>query len=597
MANSNPSTSTANRAKRMTKMQALDLMQRLLDEEDNSSSDDNLDSELSDNDVDDDDREYQPSAAKHARLNGKGKGKQNNNKAYRTAHTAAVVDESEPDSDNNSVDFINNDNACAVSVADVMACDEAEENVSIGSSLFRSAGSGIRASLDENSTPLDCLLTLLTTDIIDSLVENINLYSVEKIQKNIPLRKRSTLSEWQPMTREICFQFLSVVIAMGITPKHDIKDYWSTANHKFTPWFKVMFPRTKFLLVYQSMLHASEPKAQGQAKIEPSVNNLVAKFQSAFCPYGKLFVDEMVIGFKGRFHAKQYNAAKPHKYHKKTFGLCDSVTGYVYNLLIYFGAKTAYNPELDPTSTHAVKVFSTLLQGVESYHHLFANRFYTSLPLIKFFLSMKLNYTGMVNKNRKGLPQQLKQQPAIFGTPRWLVNNEQNILCVSWRDKKSKKKPCILLTTNESSTFEERQEGSRKVQKPSPIYSYNMSMNGCDRLDQMVSYYSNHNCKTKKWWKKVFTWIVEVTQVNAHILYMLSHRAAPKRMSLAHFKDKLIQQLTALSGHEVPTDMLIAVARRPGKRPTLSDSFVGADHLVDYAGADRQCVQCSKKKI
>ncbi|CAG5121249.1 unnamed protein product, partial [Candidula unifasciata] len=427
--------------------------------------------------------------------------------------------------------------------------------------------SGIQAPLDENSTPLDCLLTLLTADIIDSLVENINLYAVEKIKKNVPLRKRYTF----------------VVIAMGNKPKHYINDYWSTANHKFTPWFKVMFPRTMFLLVYQSMLHASEPNAQGQAKIEPFMNNLVAKFQPAFYPYEKLSV-EMVIGFKGRFHAKQYNAAKPHKYHIKTFGLCDSITGYVFNLLIYFGTKTAYNPELDPTSTHAVKVFSTLLQGVASYHHLFTDRFYTSLPLIQFLLSRKLNYTGTVNTNRKGLPQQLKQQPTIFGTSRWLVNNEQNILCVSWRDKKSQK-PCILLTTNGSSKFEERQEGSRKVQKPSPIYSYNMSMNGCDRVDQM------------KWWKKVFTWIVEVTQVNAHILYMLSHHAAPKRMSLTHFKDELIQQLTALSGHEVSTDMIIAVARRPGKRPALTDSFVGADHLVDYAGADRQCVQCSKKKI
>ncbi|CAG5119012.1 unnamed protein product [Candidula unifasciata] len=296
---------------------------------------------------------------------------------------------------------------------------------------------------------------------------------------------------------------------MGITPKHDIKDYWSTANHKLTPWFKVMFPRTKFLLVYQSVLHASEPNAQGQAKIEPFVNNLVAKFQSAFYPYENLSVDEMVIGFKVRFHAKQYNAAKPHKYHIKTFGLCDSITGYVYNLLIYFGSKTAYNPELDPTSTPAVKVFSTLLQGVASYHHLFADRFYTSLPLIQFLLSMKLNYPGTVNKNRKGLPH---------------------------------------------STFEEPQEGSQKVQKPSFIHSYNMSMNGCDRLVQMVSYYSSHNHKTKKWWKKVFTWIVKVTQVNAHILYMLSHHAASKRMSLAHFKDQLIQQPTALSGHEVPTE-------------------------------------------
>jgi hypothetical protein len=85
----------------------------------------------------------------------------------------------------------------------------------------------------------------------------------------------------------------------------------------------------------------------------------------------------------------------------------------------------SYNPELDPTSTHAVKVFSTLLQGIQSYHHLYADRFYTSLPLIQFLLSRKLNYTGTVNKNRKGLPPQLKREQTIFGTSRWLVNNEK----------------------------------------------------------------------------------------------------------------------------------------------------------------------------
>jgi hypothetical protein len=248
---------------------------------------------LSDNDVSDSEV-YQPPAAKQSRfINGKGKCSNNITSRSRNNKTATVADDSESDSDSNEIM-----NSSAAPIADNMGWDQVGQDVSIGSSLFRSAVSGVQAPLSEHSTPLYCLLTLLTTDIIDSLVENINLYVADKIKKNTPMTKKSTWSEWQPLTRGDFFRFLSVTISMGITVKHNIKDYWTTAQHKFTLWFKVMFPRTKFLLIYQSMLHASEPNAQGQAKIEPFVNNLVVQYQSAFYPFEKLSVDKMVIDMR-----------------------------------------------------------------------------------------------------------------------------------------------------------------------------------------------------------------------------------------------------------------------------------------------------------
>jgi hypothetical protein len=74
-------------------------------------------------------------------------------------------------------------------------------------------------------------------------------------------------------------------------------------------------------------------------KIEPFVNMLLQKFQSAFMPYQEIAIDEMIVGFKGRWQYKQYNATKPSKYDTKSFGLVDSRTGYVVNSLTYYAAK------------------------------------------------------------------------------------------------------------------------------------------------------------------------------------------------------------------------------------------------------------------
>ena len=101
------------------------------------------------------------------------------------------------------------------------------------------------------------------------------------------------------------------------------------------------------------MLHEG---AQSREKIEPFLKALVARFQASFYPFQDLSIDEMVIGFKGRWKHKQYNASKPHKHHIKSFGLCDSATGYTWDILLYFGKLTSYAPEADKDGLQAVKV-------------------------------------------------------------------------------------------------------------------------------------------------------------------------------------------------------------------------------------------------
>ena len=150
-------------------------------------------------------------------------------------------------------------------------------------------------------------------------------------------------------------------MAMGINKRPSVQDYFSTDDILYTLFFSEMFERDRFLLLFFSMLHCGEPDAEGKNKIEPFVNHLLENFNLAYTPFQNVAIDEMIIGFKGRWQYKQFNPSKPYKYHIKSFGLVDSCTGYVLNLLTYYGKNTSFDPSNDTEGGQAVQIFRTLL--------------------------------------------------------------------------------------------------------------------------------------------------------------------------------------------------------------------------------------------
>ena len=288
-----------------------------------------------------------------------------------------------------------------------------------------------------------------------------------------------------------------------------------------------------------------------------------------------------------------YNAAKPSKYHIKTFGLCDSITGYVYNILTYFGRETSYNPELDSDCGEAVKVFEYLLQNLGLGHHIFADRYYTSMKLIRYLQTRSTHYTGTVNTRRVGFPTEIRDQTLRLEhrKSKTFLSKDKDLLCCAWRDKKAKN-PCVLVSTKLRCEQVEVERGRQreKVKMPVLVRSYNMSMNGCDRLDQAVSYYGQYGRKTVKWWKRIFLWLLEVTQVNAHILYCLSHPGKP--LPLLDYKRRLRSQLEAKAATLCYDDPSSQGRGRPSKVPDI-ERLSHKRHLVVHKSADRNCTVCS----
>ena len=75
-------------------------------------------------------------------------------------------------------------------------------------------------------------------------------------------------------------------------------------------------------------------------KVRVILEPLIAKFQASYHPGRNIAVDETMVGFRGRFAAKQYMPNKPTKWGIKAFTMADSSSGYVLNILLYTGSET-----------------------------------------------------------------------------------------------------------------------------------------------------------------------------------------------------------------------------------------------------------------
>ena len=60
------------------------------------------------------------------------------------------------------------------------------------------------------------------------------------------------------------------------------------------------------------------------------------------------------------------------------------------------------------------------------------------------------------------------------------------------------------------------------VNCPPCLPDYQTYMRGVDRGDQLIGYY-NIGRRSKKWWKRVFSYLVEVCVLNAYVFYKHAH--------------------------------------------------------------------------
>ena len=124
---------------------------------------------------------------------------------------------------------------------------------------------------------------------------------------------------------------------------------------------------------------------------------------------------------------------KPTSWGIKAYVLADSKSGYTYKLQLYLGRETDLLEA--PGYNKTEQTVLTLMNGLLGKgHHLFTDRYYTSIPLLQYLSSHNTSMTGTINKSRRHLPAPLRSLKLKKGETK--VYAHTNNMVLVWRDKR-----------------------------------------------------------------------------------------------------------------------------------------------------------------
>ena len=226
---------------------------------------------------------------------------------------------------------------------------------------------------------------------------------------------------------------------------------------------------------------------------------------------------------------------------------------------------------------------------LDSNHHVYTDRYYTSIPLTQSLASHNTSFTGTVMKNRTDLPDTIRAKSFSLKQGDNLSFRCEQLLVTAWRAK-GKDKTLIMLSSSSSARMVEvpAMHNTQQMLKPESVDDYNHCMNGVDRSDQLLVSYPFVR-KTRKWWRKLFFYLLEVSVVNSFILY---REVTKKKMTHLDFRRSVVESLAMeyLEQHESRRTSV----GRPLSRPCpvrLNRKL----HLLEQGENRRDCVVCSDR--
>ena len=208
---------------------------------------------------------------------------------------------------------------------------------------------------------------------------------------------------------------------------------------------------------------------------------------------------------------------------------CDLESAYLHEYDVYLGKSQNSQHGL---AYYVVTKFCESIAGHN--HHLYCDNYFTSVPLLKELLQMKIYASGTVRCNKRSLPDVTKQPPKMrWGEHKSLQDANSHLVATVWHDKR----PVRVLSTNARPDVifpVERKCGNATVHidEPENVFLYNKYMNGVNKHDHLWMKY-NIGWFSVKAWKYLLWFFVSACLVNAYILYAKTS-TRPTKKKYAH---------------------------------------------------------------
>ena len=453
----------------------------------------------------------------------------------------------------------------------------------VPTSVFQGVA-GPLTSLDAASQPYEFFELIWGEDTCQFIADQSNLYAAQKGS-----------NDWVNTNDEEMQSFIGMLIAMGIHKLPSIKDYWSQHALLGVPGITRGMPRKRFLSIL-SHLHLNDNSKMPTRdslqfdklyKVRTLLGRIKDNSQTNYYPHQQLAVDEAMILFKGRSTLKQYMPLKPCKRGYKSWCMCDSYNGYMYNIDIYAG-KSVVGSNEDGLGTRVVK--SMMEPLYDRGHHIYMDNFFSNVELAKFLEGRNTYTIGTARVNSKGWPLALKNVKALTkelerGDHRSAMVLD-SVQCQIWKDKKAVAFiNTVCSSTAQTQVLRRNKDGSRvSVPWPESVKLYNSYMGGVDLFDARRKNYSSSR-KSKKWWLRIFYFLLDTAVVNNYILY--KEKGGTKSLALKEFildvAEHLMSMFLSRKRHLCTIDAPVAARLRER-------------HFPDEGTLSRQCRVCSKRK-
>lgn len=173
------------------------------------------------------------------------------------------------------------------------------------------------------------------------------------------------------------------------------------------------------------------------------------------------------------------------------------------------------------------------------HHHVFCDNYFSSVNLAEDLRKANTYMCGTVRPCRKNLPKDLaKRKPEVKALKRGesTFRRHRNLVCCVWKDTR-----LVYFLSTESSpvgeqTVNRKQKDGTIMDVPTvpSAVCYNANMGAVDRNDQLRRYYEVGR-KSRKWWRYVMWFLVDVSIVNAHIL----ESESPSHTTRSHLQFRL----------------------------------------------------------
>ncbi|KAK1125280.1 hypothetical protein K0M31_020471 [Melipona bicolor] len=441
---------------------------------------------------------------------------------------------------------------------------------------FDDKNSGIKASVDRQSSILDIFQIFFSEKLTEFIVEQSNKYYENGTRGDVNNSNVTTVPEM--------YNFLAVTMLMARMQKTSLSEYWSKDKLIRTESFEEIMSKDRYTLLLK-ILHFCDNNIEHYdpiMKIRHILEKLKTCFKTAFYPYEKLCIDESLLLFKGRCYFKQYILSKKSRFGIKSFVLSDSKTGYIQDLIVYSEADMIMSEDIPSKSIgKSGQVVMTLLEPyLGKGHTLVTDNWYSSPSL---FLELHKNLTnayGMVRKDRLGIPELNKK----LNKGEYVFYSIKNVLALKWMGEREVWMISTYHCPNMINTNKIYYPTKEKIIKPQCIIDYSNTMRAVDKVDQML-YTLNSTRKNLKWYKKFFFHLFDLAVYNTFILY---NYVTGRNLSFSKFHLYLIKEILLKYNSSKSTDNgPFRLTERHFPSPYINNAAIRKN-------ARRKCVVCRK---